>query len=240
MLSTCDVSAVELTGGVNTVDTKMFSRKRIYCAGPLFNESEKQEMKRLAEALESASYGTFLPHRDGLEFSQAAKCLQKKGIPSALVNSVLSRAIFALDVFQVVNCHGLVLNMNGRVPDEGAMVEAGIAWANNKKIVIFKNDARTLLNGSDNPLVLGLSNFCATDSCEGVTARFNELFADDTDVPVTTSAHDLSFKTMVKKGEEIYSHMAGAPDMEELCQVLLDLFEQESSHAGSYPARQAV
>ena len=34
---------------------------RIYCAGPLFNEPEKEEMTGIAAQLESAGHETFLP-----------------------------------------------------------------------------------------------------------------------------------------------------------------------------------
>ena len=47
------------------------------------------------------------------------------------------------------------------------MVEAGIAWAHNKAIVIFRSDSRSLIEGNCNPLVLGLSDF----SCSGPTVK---------------------------------------------------------------------
>lgn len=214
--------------------------KNIYCAGPLFNSSEKKEMEGLAEKLESASFGTFLPHRDGLEFSRTAECLEKKGISAPDANAILSRAIFALDVFQVIRCDGLLLNMNGRVPDEGAMVEAGIAWAQGKKIVIFKNDARTLLNGADNPLVLGLSDFRAVNSSSEVVSQFNRLFEHEKYKSETDADIDLSFQSMIAKGKEIYSHMNGAKDMESLCEVLLALFGKEDTDDKFCGAREAV
>lgn len=37
---------------------------RVYVAGPLFNTHERWYLERIAEALESAGYETFLPHRD--------------------------------------------------------------------------------------------------------------------------------------------------------------------------------
>lgn len=47
--------------------------------------------------------------------------------------------------------------MNGRVPDEGAVSEAAMAFAVGHPVVIYKNDARSLVGGKDNPLVAGLS-----------------------------------------------------------------------------------
>jgi len=46
---------------------------RVYCAGPLFNEKEKEEMAEIAQALERHGFEVFLPQRDGLELS---KCVQ--------------------------------------------------------------------------------------------------------------------------------------------------------------------
>ena len=222
------------------MSTQRSSLKSIYCAGPLFNSSEKKEMEDLAKILEGASFTTFLPHRDGLEFSKAAECLQKKGVLAPQANSILSHAIFALDVFQVIRCDGLLLNMNGRVPDEGAMVEAGIAWAQGKKIVIFKNDARTLLNGVDNPLVLGLSNFYAVNSLSDVASQFKKLFEQDGSKRKAVADIDVSFRSMVEKGKEIYSHMNSAKDIESLCEILLALFGKEDTDDKSYRAREAV
>jgi nucleoside 2-deoxyribosyltransferase len=47
--------------------------------------------------------------------------------------------------------------MNGRVPDEGAVAEAGIAFAIGKPVVLYKNDYRSTFSGKDNSMLLGLS-----------------------------------------------------------------------------------
>ena len=51
-------------------------------------------------------------------------------------------------------CQGLVLNMNRRVPDEGAVAEAAMAWVAGKATVLYKAASGSLIQGSDNPLVL--------------------------------------------------------------------------------------
>jgi hypothetical protein len=53
----------------------------------------------------------------------------------------------------------LVFNMNGRVPDEGAVAEATMAWMLGKPVVLFKEDARSAIVGRDNPLLIGPANF---------------------------------------------------------------------------------
>lgn len=130
----------------------------VYCSGPLFCPEEIASMTAIARELEAQGYGTFLPHRDGLEFYVL------KHINSPLANlpmprKAISRMIFALDIHQIVErCDAFVFNMNGRVPDEGGAVEAAIAYAAGKPVLIYKNDARTVFNGDDNAMLVCLSH----------------------------------------------------------------------------------
>src|SRR5207237_2250426 len=120
---------------------------RIYCAGPLFNPAERREMDDIAGVLEAAGYTTFVPHRDGLEFARLLPELQHI-VPSApAADAVLRRAIFSLDVFQLLSrSDAVVANINGRVPDEGTVVEAALAWFACKAVVLYKNDSRSVLS----------------------------------------------------------------------------------------------
>ena len=98
-----------------------------------------------------------------------------RGYDPVQAGQVLHRAIFALDVYQVMlGCGSLVLNMNGRVPDEGAVAEAAMAWTLGKPIVIFKADARSKIAGRDNPLIVGQTEFETVDRIELLAQR---LFA---------------------------------------------------------------
>ena len=126
---------------------------RIYCAGPLFNDPERHEMQQIAEALERAGYETFLPHRDGLEFSQLLPALLDLGVTQSRADGVLQRAIFSLDVHQLlVGCQGVVVNLNGRVPDEGTVVEASLAWHAEKPLVLYKRDGKNKDRYTSHPL----------------------------------------------------------------------------------------
>jgi nucleoside 2-deoxyribosyltransferase len=154
--------------------------KRIYCSGPLFCPEERAGMSRLAGVLEGAGYLTFLPQRDGLETAvMAAMDLLGAGATALPpVSRLVSRAIFALDVYQLLErCDALVLNMNGRVPDEGAVAETAMAFAAGKPVVLYKDDARSIFQGQDNSMILGLSPRFATVSShdEVVTALGQEL-----------------------------------------------------------------
>jgi len=143
------------------------NRARVYCAGPLFNPRERDEMEELAAELEGAGFRTFLPQRDGLELVKLVPELTARGFSHPQATEMASKAIFALDVYQVVKgCQAVVANLNGRVPDEGAVSEAAIAWAWGRIVVGYKSDSRSLILGQDNPLVVGLFGFrlCRTPS----------------------------------------------------------------------------
>jgi len=142
--------------------------KKVYCAGPLFNPKEREEMKEIATCFENAGYDTFLPQRDGFEMNVWLKRVIDKGIDAEEAGRAITRAVFALDVYQLVECcDGILVNLNGRVPDEGSIAEAAIAWCADKPITGYKNDNRTVFMGEDNPLVTGLFDFEIIDSIDG-------------------------------------------------------------------------
>ncbi|MBC2606685.1 nucleoside 2-deoxyribosyltransferase [Pelagicoccus albus] len=152
---------------------------KIYCAGPLFTQSERDEIAAVASTLEKGGFDVFLPHRDGLEFRDLLPRLVDKGVAPEKANELVARSIFSLDAYHVLDSDGLVFNLNGRVPDEGTMVEAGIAWASGKAIVAFKDDPRSLMEGSDNPMVCGLSDFVVAHTAEEVLESFRKLFLEN-------------------------------------------------------------
>ena len=132
--------------------------KYVYCSGPLFSPEETASMNAIARVLEADGLGTFLPQRDGLERYVLGFLNTPFNIDVLGMRDRIDRAIFALDVFQIVQrCDSLVLNMNGRVPDEGAVAEAGMAFAAGKPVVLYKNDYRSVFRGKDNSMILGLS-----------------------------------------------------------------------------------
>ncbi|VVB56235.1 Nucleoside 2-deoxyribosyltransferase [uncultured archaeon] len=65
------------------------------------------------------------------------------------------KMIFQKDVEKIKECDIIVFVMDGRVPDEGACVEIGIAYAYNKECFGLKTDSRSLMGDMDNPLIIG-------------------------------------------------------------------------------------
>lgn len=151
-------------------------RPRIYCSGPLFNDSERAEMAQIATALESAGFDTFLPHRDGLEFRALLGDLMMAGLALEDAQAAWDRAIFALDAYQAVEgCDAVVVNLNGRVPDEGAVAEAAMAWARGRVVIGYKNDLRSLVMGRDNAMVAGLVGFRVFSDPEAIAREMRNV-----------------------------------------------------------------
>jgi nucleoside 2-deoxyribosyltransferase len=198
---------------------------KIYCAGPLFNPKEREEMKQIASVLEDSGYSVFLPQRDGLEFTLLFPCFMEKGISGHDAQRILNMAIFSLDVFEVMDSNGLLLNMNGRVPDEGAMVEAGIAWAYNKVIVIYRSDTRSLIEGNCNPLVLGLSDFSVVSAYSEIVAAFKYKFASV--VEDAQLGRDFGFEASIKIGKEIRKYLSSQKSRGDIIDLLIELFREK-------------
>ena len=122
-------------------------------------------MAAMAALLEEEGYACFLPQRDGLE-PLLLRLMRAPGAGARLtepVSRLLRRAVFSLDVYQLLErCDALVVSLNGRVPDEGAVVEAALAFGAGRPLVAYKHDARTVFLGSDNPMLTGLCRGFAT------------------------------------------------------------------------------
>ncbi len=122
-------------------------KKKVYIAGPLFSESELEFNRRMNEFLKNLGFDTFLPQEDGHLLSE----LIEKGFEK----DDAIQMIFQKDVEKIKDCGIIVFVMDGRVPDEGACVEIGLAYAYNKECFGLKTDSRSLMNDMDNPLIIG-------------------------------------------------------------------------------------
>ncbi|MBN2212014.1 MAG: nucleoside 2-deoxyribosyltransferase [Sedimentisphaerales bacterium] len=198
---------------------------KIYCAGPLFNPKEREEMSLIAEALETEGFSVFLPHRDGLELAQILPVLREQGLSTEEASLLLNQAIFAVDVYQILDSDGVVVNVNGRVPDEGAMVEAGIAWSHEKIVVIFKSDTRSLVEGSCNPLVMGLANFGYVSDYHLVPDAFREKSKE---AARSNSIDKPSpFNSTLQHGEQICKLLQARKSVVEISDYLLSFFGRD-------------
>jgi hypothetical protein len=124
----------------------------VYFAGPLFSEAERTFNLRLAERLEQASFEVFLPQRDGAE--------RDKPHYNRMSRKERREVMFELDMRKVFECDVFLFVLDGRVPDEGACVELGLAYAHrelqaSKNLLIgLQTDLRAAFLGSKlNPML---------------------------------------------------------------------------------------
>jgi nucleoside 2-deoxyribosyltransferase len=124
----------------------------IYFAGPLFSAAERQFNVALTARLEALGFTVFLPQRDGVE----------RGNPkyAALTPQERREAIFRIDKDSVFAADVLLFVLDGRVPDEGAAVELGIAYAHKeltmpeKRLIGLMTDVRASFLGAKlNPML---------------------------------------------------------------------------------------
>ncbi len=171
-LTACSDSAGENNSlSDNTPAPKEFPNgNKVYFAGPLFNQAEKDFNLKLTQVLEAYGYQVFLPQRDGIEAAQLEGKTEEE----------LIEMIFRLDADEVLNADILFMNLDGRVPDEGACVELGIAYANQKRCYGFKTDTRAVESGLDlNPMISGcmirlFKNYDGNQLIEEIAAYLSE------------------------------------------------------------------
>lgn len=202
--------------------------RRVYCAGPLFNRSERREMEEISEILTRGGFEPFVPHADGMEFAQLRPYLVAQGHDGPRIGHLLHSAVFALDTYQVIlGCGSLVFNMNGRVPDEGAVAECSMAWMLGKPVVLFKEDIRSFVTGRDNPLLVGQTGFETIRDIEALpevlSARISQLEVDP-EAPYPCPPHLLPVLEAGGRLWEELTRLGHAPPLECIAEVVLELF----------------
>jgi len=122
--------------------------KKLYIAGPLFSHAELEFNEKIDIFLRNLGFETFLPQRDGYLL---ADLLDQYSNKQEAIDT-----IFYKDVEEIKNCDAVLFVLDGRVPDEGACVEVGLAYAFDKECIGFKSDSRSLMGDMDNPLLVGV------------------------------------------------------------------------------------
>ena len=134
------------TTPTTTTTTKEKTGKNVYFAAPLFSEGEREYNLKLVNLIESYGYTVFLPQRDGFLAPELEGLTEEQKI----------KKIFDKDYEEVMSADIIVVLLDGRVPDEGACIELGIAYANKKRCYGIKSDARSVELDMDlNPMITG-------------------------------------------------------------------------------------
>jgi nucleoside 2-deoxyribosyltransferase len=119
---------------------------KIYFAAPLFCKAERDFNEQLTTKLENIGYEVFLPQRDGAE--------KDKPPYDSMSKEDRRLAIFSMARDKILECDIFLFILDGRVPDEGACVELGIAYTqkyltkSTKLLIGLQTDIRAAFIGS--------------------------------------------------------------------------------------------
>ena len=141
-----DTSGPDSEPAETRTDVIDYTGKRIYFAAPLFSEAEREYNLKIVNILEDHGYEVFLPQRDGFLAPEL----------EGLSAEEKTEKIFIKDRDEVLKADIFFFMLDGRVPDEGACVELGIAYANGKRCYGIKGDSRSVELDLDlNPMISG-------------------------------------------------------------------------------------
>ncbi len=129
----------------DAVDTAM---TKLYLAGPMFCDAELSYNLRLKELMAAEGYDLVLPQEKPLAISP-----EKMSDPE--YRDAATMMVFEADTQCIRECDALVFLMDGRVPDEGACMEVGYAYAIGKECFGLKTDKRVSELGTDNLMIGG-------------------------------------------------------------------------------------
>lgn len=101
--------------------------KRIYIAGPLFTEGERDLLEKIDDICISIGFKTYLPHRDAGLFTRSEDS---------------SRGFFERDLTEIENASLIIAVLNGQDVDSGTSWEMGYGFSKNKPIIGYINDTR--------------------------------------------------------------------------------------------------
>ena len=105
-------------------------KKKIYMAGPLFNEGDRYTNQIISDALREAGYTTFLPQEVVIDKDST---------------KLVKDACFYMDFKAIDLCDALVANCNGIEVDSGT-AEIGLSYGMGKKIIAYMSDVRNYYN----------------------------------------------------------------------------------------------
>ncbi len=128
---------------------------RVYLAGPLFSEAEREFNERLRALLERDGYDVFLPQEDSNEKTPPHHQRERE-------------RIFKENLRAIDECDVVVAVLDGADADSGTAWEIGYASAIGKPVIGLKTDFRTL--GPE-----GRVNLMIEESITGLCTTTDEL-----------------------------------------------------------------
>ncbi len=126
-------------------------RIRAYYAAALFNEGEREFNLRVKAMLDECGLETWFPQED----AGFLEDYMDKGMTLAEAR----HHIFEQNLDAVRQAEVLIFNLDGRVPDEGACIEAGVAYGLDKRLIGLQTDFRAVEPGGNNLMIDGVLDY---------------------------------------------------------------------------------
>lgn len=126
-------------------------RPKAYYAAGLFNQGERAFNLEVKAVLDDLGYETWFPQ----ENAGFLEDLIEKGMTLAQAR----HHIFEINLEAVRGSDLLLFLLDGRVPDEGACIEAGVAFGLGKRCIGLKTDFRNVEPGGNNLMIDGVLDY---------------------------------------------------------------------------------
>lgn len=150
--------------------------KKVYIASPLYSTKEQKDNCEIDEVLRRAGYNTFLPQRDGFIYVDLFKQVQNEGYAYEEARDIALGLIMHLDVYQVCEgCDATVLNLNGCIPDEGAVSEGALCFRSELPLVIYKGNNPSFAMEHHSPLLTGQTRFEIVGKVEEIPNKLKQF-----------------------------------------------------------------
>jgi nucleoside 2-deoxyribosyltransferase len=137
------------------------TKRTIFISGPMFSPADLWEGRTIKAALEGAGFDTYWAPEDGIEDEQLIQNLKSPLMEVTDFQKVallVQKIGWTLDIYMATfGCDAMVMDMNGRVPDEGSVVEAANAYACGMPLVLYKETSITMWGPFDNPMLAALT-----------------------------------------------------------------------------------
>ena len=139
---------------------------RAYYAAGLFSQAERTFNLEVKAVLDELGYETWFPQED-------AGFLEDY-VAQGMSMDEARHEIFKMNLKAVEEADVLLFLLDGRVPDEGACVEAGVAFGRGKRCIGLKTDFRTVEYGANNLMIEGILDYQIAGDLDELRALLTE------------------------------------------------------------------
>lgn len=144
---------------------------RAYYAAGLFNEAERSFNLRVKTMLDELGFETWFPQEDAGFLEQYTE--------QGMTLEEARHHIYAQNLKAVEASDVLIFCLDGRVPDEGACIEAGVAFGRGKKCIGLQTDFRAVEPGGNNLMIDGILDYQIANTIDELRLMLVEVEAAD-------------------------------------------------------------